>query len=172
MKKALTNYRIWLFLQAVALLIGNIVGWTTISREVQIFCDQQSGGWGALLTFSGTTTTNPLITPCFWGSVIFIITLAWTLSIIFEKQKKEIATNQKRLVYVLGGGTAFALLNNIPIFYKYFTRPSPATGQVSCSADVVSNPLLTSCFLGFIAFLAAFICSMLAKKYLENNVKA
>lgn len=146
-----------------------MVGWSTIVREVDTFCDQQGGGLGSLLTFSGTATTNPLITPCFWGSIVFLITLAWTLTLILEKDKSKITASQKKLVYVLGGSTLFAFVNNIPIFYNFMTKPKGS--GLSCSADIVSNPFLTSCFYGFASFLAALICGFMAMKLLTKHYK-
>lgn len=170
MLNKLKNYQFWLYLQALALLAGNVIGWSTISKEVNTFCDEAGGGFGSLLTFSGTVTTNPLLTPCFWGSIVFLITLAWTLTLILEKNKDKILKSHKKLVYLLGGGTVFALVNNIPVFYNYYTKPPGST--VSCSADRVLNPFATSCFLGLAAFFAAFICSLLALHFLKNKKTA
>lgn len=149
-------------MQALALLAGNAVGWTAIASEVDVFCAQQGSGYVSLLTFTGTVTTNPLMTPCFWGSIVFVITFAWTLSLLLEKNKSKIHASQKKLVYLLGGGTVFALLNNVPVFYNFFTKPK-STG-LSCSANAINNPFLTSCFLGLCAFAIAFIFGLLALK--------
>jgi len=154
--------KIFLTLQAVALAVGNYVGWSTIVKEVDIYCDQNGGGFWNLTDFSGGLTGNPLVSACFWGSVVFLIALAWTLSLLFEKSTKKLQVNIKRLWWLLLGGTLFALANNIPVIYKFYTRP---VGSVSsCSAEAVTNPFLTSCFMGFGAFLAAFIFVIFAKR--------
>lgn len=163
MKKSLVNNpSLWLYAQLLALMAGNYIGWSTIFKEVRSYCKSESNGFGALLSFSGTTEKNPLLTPCFWGSIAFLISFAWTLSIIAEKNQSNKQTSHKKLVILLAGGTLFALVNNLPIFYKYLTQP---TGVVlSCSVDKITNPWLTSCFLGFSAFALAFMASFIAQK--------
>lgn len=148
------HYRIWLYLQATSLLAGNIVGWSTISKEVNTFCGQEGSGYWSLLTFRGTLTTNPLVTPCFWRSIVFVITLIWTINLILEKNTNKTVRSLNRLVYLLGGGTLFAFVNNLPVFYTFYTKSTAST--LSCSADKVINPFTTSCFFGFIAFFAGF----------------
>jgi hypothetical protein len=161
--------KVFLILQAVALAAGNYVGWSTIIREVDIYCSQTGRGLWGLTDFSGGLTSNPLISPCFWGSIVFLIALAWTLSLLLEKKTKQLQINIHRLWWLLLGGTIFALANNVPVIYKFYTRP---TGSFkSCSADAVTNPFFTSCFLGFSAFLAAFVFVIFAKR-LVNKLKA
>lgn len=162
--------RLFLVLQAAALLGGNIVGWTTISKEVDRFCGAQGGGFWQLTAFTGTAIKNPLLTPCFWGSVVFLISLAWTISLLMEKDTARLARQLNMLWWLLAAGVLFALANNILPIYRHYTRP--AGGLISCSGNLVTNPYLTSCFLGFSAFLLAFIFASLAKTSSQNPEKS
>lgn len=156
-----------LTLQALVLVVGNYVGWSTIFREVNDYCDQLGRGYGALLDFSGGVVTNPLLTPCFWGSIVFVVALAWTVRILLLRDTTRQHGSLARLWWLLLGGTLFALLNNLPVVYQFYTKP--AGGIVSCSAGVVTNPFITSCFLGFAAFLLAFLTATVAKKLIASR---
>ena len=164
-KNKMTTLLLWL--QAAALLAGNYVGWTTIFKEARAYCDQFDGSLWRLTDFSGTVTGNPLLTPCFWGSIVFVISLVWTLWILFAKSSEAVRTGVSRLWWLLLVGVIFAAANNVPIFYNFYTRPRGSF--VSCSADLVTNPYLTSCFLGFSAFLAAFVFATMTRHYLSRQ---
>lgn len=151
-------------LQALILIAGNYVGWSTIFREVNDYCDQLGRGYWALLDFGGTVVANPLLSPCFWGSIVFVIALGWTIRLLLQKDAGRRYRSLSHLWWLLLGGTAFALLNNIPVMYQFYTKP--AGSVVSCSAGVVTNPFLTSCFLGFAAFLLALAAATLARRLL------
>ncbi len=155
--------KLFLILQTAALLAGNYVGWVTIIKETNVYCGQHGGNLWSLTNFSGDITGNPLISPCFWGSVVFLIALVWTLYILTEKNKKRAISQLRNIWWLLLGGTIFALVNNIPIIYKFYNQPIGSVA--SCSAGIVTNPYLTSCFLGFSAFLLAFVFATLAKKF-------
>jgi hypothetical protein len=150
-----------LTLQALALAAGNYVGWTTIAKEVTVYCGQFDGSLWRLTDFSGTVNGNPLMSACFWGSIVFAIALGWTIWALCARNREKLVLHASRLWWLLLGGTLFALVNNIPIFYDFYTKP--AGGTIGCSAGIVSNPFFTSCFLGFSAFLAAFIFASFAR---------
>lgn len=155
------NTKFWLGLQVVALAAGNFVGWTTISREVDTFCAAQGSGLWGLTDFSGTAVRNPVASACFWGSIVFALSFAWTVWVLLSGVE-AVRANVRRLWWVLLGGTIFALANNVPIFYRFYTQPKG--GVVSaCTTTSITNPFATSCFLGFSAFAAAFLFASLAK---------
>lgn len=160
---------IFLSLQAVTLAAGNYVGWTTIFSEVNTYCDQRGGSLWALTDFGGNLTTNPLLSACFWGSIVFVIAFAWTVSLLLEKDTQKVTSQLKKLWWLLLAGTIFALANNIPVLYNFYTKPVGSFG--SCSANVVTNPYLTSCFLGFSAFLLAFVFATFAKRMKSSKAE-
>ena len=118
-KKLLHSTTFWLSLQALALVWGNFVGWTTIFRDVQIFCTNEAKGLEALLSFTGNVTTNPLLTPCFWGTLSFTLSLAWTIRLLLTKNEEKRRNEYKKLLILLIASTLFALVNNIPLFYRF-----------------------------------------------------
>lgn len=150
----------FVFLQMLALLAGNYVGWSTIFKEVDTYCDMKGGGLNTLFDFSGTVTSNPLLSACFWGSMVFVIALGWTIGILLEKDTEKARKNLLRLWWLLLAGTIFAAANNVPIFYNFYTKPDAIT---ACSGGIITNPFATSCFLGFSAFFTAFVFATLAK---------
>ena len=84
------------------------------------------------------------------------------ISALDSKNVKKVYAQLNKLWWLLLGGTIFALVNNIPIIYKFYTRPIGSFA--SCSAGTVTNPYVTSCFLGFSAFFLALIFATLIKR--------
>jgi hypothetical protein len=160
--------RYLLVLQALALLGGSIVGWVTIIREVDYFCEVQGTGLSGLTSFSGTLTTNPIATPCFWGSIFFLIALGWTIYLLFVSDSQKTLWHQTRLVWLLVGSTLFAAANNVYTFYKYYSNNS-GTDHFGCPANKIENPFMTACFAGGVAFLLALIFGYLYLKRLRSK---
>lgn len=126
---------------------------------MQIFCTNEAKGLDALLSFNGTVTTNPLLTPCFWGTLSFTFCLAWTIRLLFLKDEAKRTAEHKRLFYVLVGSTLFALINNVPLFYRFYTTPKGTA--TSCSpGKLLTNPFATSCFYGLSAFTLATLSGL------------
>jgi hypothetical protein len=163
----LKNYKLWLGLQALALGWGNYVGWSTIYRDVQVFCTNEAKGLDALLSFNGTVTTNPLTTPCFWGTLAFAVALIWTVRLLFMKDLKKVKHEYKKLFILLVVGTIFALVNNVPLFYKFYTTPKGTA--TSCSpGKLLTNPFITSCFFGLSAFSLSVLSGLGVRKTLRE----
>lgn len=167
LKKILKDVRFWLSLQLFFLVWGNYVGWSTIYSDIQFFCLNEAKGLDALLSFSGTVTTNPLLSPCFWGTLSFTFSLLWTARLLILKDEKQRAKEYKTLLYVLAGSTMFALINNIPLFYRFYTTPKGTA--TSCSpGKLLTNPFATSCFYGLSAFAGATLSALLCKLTLKK----
>lgn len=162
-KKLIHSVRFWLSIQALALLWGNFVGWSTIFKDVQIFCTNEAKGLEALLSFTGNVTTNPLLTPCFWGTLSFTFSLLWTVRLLMMKDEQKLLNEYKKLLILLVASTLFALVNNVPLFYKFYTTPKGTA--TSCSpGKLLTNPFLTSCFFGLSAFALATLAALGSKK--------
>ncbi|MBP9738330.1 hypothetical protein KBD20_01440 [Candidatus Saccharibacteria bacterium] len=162
--------RLWLVVQAVALSWGNFVGWSTIYRDVQVYCLNEAKGLDALLSFSGSVTTNPLLSPCFWGTLSFTACLLWTLRLLLMKDTQKRAREHKHLLTLLMASTAFAAVNNVPLFYRFYTTPRGTAA--SCSVGkLMTNPFATSCFYGFSAFLLATLSGLGLQKYAVTSKK-
>lgn len=154
--KLVKNYRFWLAMTAVALIAGNVIGWFTVVSEITDYCKQLGGIW-ALTDFSGNIVENPLLTPCFYGSIAFLIALVWNIYLLRSKDDTKIAKHFRWFITLLVAGTVFAAVNNVPIFQQFYSNPENA---ISCSGKKVTNPYLTSCFLGFSGFFSAMIFSI------------
>lgn len=159
--------RFWLGLQALALAWGNFVGWSTIYRDVQIFCTNEAQGLNSLLSFNGNVTTNPIATPCFWGTLSFTICLVWTIRLIVLKDEAKRSSEFNKLFILLIASTVFALVNNIPLFYRFYTTPRGTA--TSCSpGKLMSSPFLTSCFFGLSAFTLATLSALGVRKTIKS----
>lgn len=154
--KFFKKYKFWLSLTAIALIAGNIIGWFTVVSEITDYCKQLGGIW-ALTDFSGNIVENPLLTPCFYGSIAFLVALGWNVYLLRSKDNEKIAKHFRWFITLLVAGTVFAAVNNVPIFQQFYNNPENA---ISCSGKKVTNPYLTSCFLGLSSFTAAALLSI------------
>ncbi len=167
-KSLVYHYKFWLVLQLLCLVIGCYVGWGTILRDVQFYCLNEAKGLDALLTFSGTVTKNPLLTPCFWGTISFTFCAGWTVRLLVLKDELRRKQEQRKLMYLLIGSTLFALFNNMPLFYRFYTTPKGTA--TSCSpGKLMTSPFRTSCFYGFSAFFAATVCAWMGRHFAKNR---
>lgn len=139
-KDKFKKVKMFLYLQAAALLIGNIVGWTTVFAEVNQYC-------------GGNSLVNPLTSPCLYGSIAFLVALTWTIFVVFKKDYTKVVSHERKLWLLLLAGTIFALVNNIPIIYNFYTQPS----SMGCSGNIITNPYTTGCFMGLVCYFAAFV---------------
>lgn len=155
--------RFWLSVQLLALLWGNYVGWSTIISDINYYCLNEAKGLEALLSFSGTVTTNPLLSPCFWGTLVFGAATIWTVRLLILKDDTKRAREYRQLLLLLVAGTLFAAINNVPLFYRFYTTPKGTAA--SCSVGkLLTNPFMTSCFYGFSAFAGATIAALIGSR--------
>ena len=77
--RAKKQQRLWLIL-----LAGMAFGWINFGFSLVKF---YMAPVGEQVTCSGVPTDNPFLTPCFWGSVIYLI--AFLLSWVIMKRDKE-----------------------------------------------------------------------------------
>ena len=142
--------------QVGILTIGTVFSWTTLVFDYRRFF--ASGG--SVFELSGCVVTNPVITPCFYGALAFLIALLSAL-VIFRSNPTAVLKNQRRLQFLLIAGTAFAWGNFAYEAYR-FIQSKPTSSEFGCPAgDLVVNPLMTPCFYGALIFLATLIVSLL-----------
>ena len=70
--------RLLLRLQVAVLAIGTAFAWFTLAGDYRRFF---SAG-GRVFEWSGCVVTNPLLTPCFYGALIFLTAFAISLLIL------------------------------------------------------------------------------------------
>ena len=161
--------KFWLYAQALFLTIGSGVGWYSVINEVQDFCAQQGEGLSSLLSFTGTYTTNPLLQPCFWGSIAFVAGLVWTLAMLAGKVTNiSVGLRRTRLFFV--GATLFAAANNYLPIYRFVTDSAGDSG-FGCSAAGHGNPFLSACFFGLLSFALALLANTVAIHYRQQLAK-
>ena len=115
---------------------------------------------GHVLEISGCAVANPVITPCFYGSLAFLATFAWAFTIL-RSAPEAVLKRQRGLQLLLGAGTIFAWGNFSYEVYR-FLQPQPAASAFSCPAgELPVNPLMTPCFYGALIFLTALVVSVL-----------
>lgn len=72
-----------LFTQFFILMAGTIFAWSNFTIEMIDFLNQRACTLGC----SAGTLTNPFLTPCFYGAMVF--TLSFILSTIILKKEKK-----------------------------------------------------------------------------------
>lgn len=148
--------RTLLKLQVAVLAIGTGFSWITLVFDYHRFF--ASGGH--ILDISGCVVTNPVITPCFYGALAFLVAFVWAFA-IFRSTPDAVLKRQRGLQFLLAAGTVFAWGNFSYEVYRFMQSKS-ATSAFSCPAGIVGvNPLMTPCFYGALIFLTALVVSVL-----------
>jgi hypothetical protein len=147
--------RTFLKVQVAVLAIGTGFSWITLIFDYRRFF--ASGGH--VLQFSGCVVTNPIITPCFYGALAFLVAFVSALMILRSTSAMALK-RQRGLQLLLAAGTIFAWGNFFYEVYR-FMQPKPAASAFSCPAgEVAINPLMTPCFYGALIFLTALVVSV------------
>lgn len=134
-----------LYLQTMILAGGVVFSWSRVVIQISGF------------NSSYETSTNPLVTACFYGALAFIAALIWS-GIILQYESMDIK-KEKYLRNFLLLGTLFALTiwgSELLTYYKIINIPLSA---LSCAPD--TNPFLTPCFGGLLFFLGAFLTALI-----------
>lgn len=158
----------YIAVQTLVLLVGSIIGWREVISEINYFCNSNGFGLGGLTSFSGTITTNPALTPCFWGSIAFVIATIWSGYILFQKSETKQIAQMKKIFWLLLGASIFALANTGYTFYKYYSG-NEGSPNFGCPAERIVNPFTTACFMGATAFTIALVTNLLYKRSLKKN---
>ena len=132
------------------LAIGNLIAWSTITLGFIRFYRVE----GTFLKFTNCVFPNPLITPCFFGAIAFLIALVWAVSLLSVPMPSAIQ-GYTRLWRFLLAATIFGWSNVAYEFWKW--NQSPSGLLISCSAQSVSSPFQSSCLYGSAMFLAAWL---------------
>jgi hypothetical protein len=150
-----------LTLQSVLLSAGTVVAWNAVYVDFSLFYQT----YGTIFKITHCTTPNPIITPCFYGAIAFLVALVWSLRMV-NKMGVDLFQNQKRLVYLLIASTLFGWANFAHMLYGYYTATPSA---FSCVVAPGTNPLHTPCFFGSVFFLASLITAVIALVQLKKQ---
>lgn len=151
------------FLQAIILIGGSVFAWVTVFGDFIRFFSSDNK---LLMPLYGNNP-NPLTTPCFYGAIMFLIALIWSMLILFAANTSKNIQSQKHLMWLLVSGTIFAWGNFAYQMYKYYT---PHIGPyIGCSGIPLKHPIYTPCFIGATFYLMAFIISLLLLKVMKRD---
>ena len=137
-----------LFIQSSLLLFGTFFAWYTVTNDY--------------LRFVNENGVNPLLTPCFYGAIGFLLFYLYSLYIYFAAENKR-RRHQKILMILLIGGTLFGWGNFTIELCSFYIFKNPT----SCSGATTISPFLTACFYGSVIYLASLIASILAFRNLK-----
>src|SRR3989338_755876 len=137
------------YLQSIILAGGVFFSWFALSNQFAIFWHE----YGTFFRFSDCVIPNPLITPCFYGSLAFLGAFVWSLLLIGKHNE----ASQKWLRNFLLFGVFFALFVLGYETLQYYKMLSLSVPQVSCAPGV--PPFQTPCFIGLLFFVAGVFAS-------------
>jgi hypothetical protein len=142
-------------LQLAVLAVGAVFSWFTLVIDYRKFF----AAGGRVLEMSGCAVANPLVTPCFYGALAFLVAFVWAV-VNLRTAPRALTRRQRGLHWLLVAGTVFAWSNFAYEVYR-FSQPGAAVSAYSCPKDeAVVHPLLTPCFYGALIYLAAFTVSL------------
>jgi len=111
--------------------------------------------YGDLFRIYNCEIPNPVTTPCFYGSIAFVV------SLILAIRKKL-----KELFYLLVFGTIFAWTNFFYEVYKFYSTTGVKT---SCSGVPTDSVFMTPCFFGSLIYLLALVTILFMRYYKKNS---
>ncbi len=148
MLKKLYLAQIWL------LIAGAIFAWYTVVTDFIRFYDLE----GTIFKVKDCTVPNPVVTPCFYGAIAFIVALVWSVKIYKLAEEKRLSA-EKKLRWLLVACVLFAWGNMVYTFTKFYQAGfNPTAG---CSGVVTTSPFLTPCFFGLVFFILSLALSIL-----------
>jgi hypothetical protein len=117
------------------------------------------GSEGTLLRFSNIGVTNPLITPCFWGAIAFLIGLAWAGSLYSTIARGGPLGGYRTLAWFLVACVLFGWSN---VGYEMWKLNQSETGSIiGCMAEPMTSIFQSSCLYGSVMFLASLVAAHL-----------
>ncbi|MFA5131935.1 MAG: hypothetical protein WC444_01255 [Candidatus Paceibacterota bacterium] len=143
-----------LLAQTIVLLLGTLFAWSKLLEQISTFQLR----YGTLFRFRDCTLPNPFTTPCLYGSIAFLVALAWSYYLFLKPNEKQERLLRNFLIFCVAfAGTVFAY--ELIDYYKVFD-----TGGIikSCSPGTV--PFKTPCFYGLIFFTLACSVSFVITK--------
>ncbi len=153
-------------LQIGVLAGGSLFAWYTVFNDF----GRYFAASGKIFDFSGSCRfPNPLMTPCFYGAIAFLICLGWAINNFYADSFGY--KNQKNLNYLIIACNLFAWGNFSNSLYKFYR---PRTGIFyNCSGLPATNPFSAPCFYGASVYLFSLIISLIIlqslKKFQENK---
>jgi len=142
-------------LQVALLGAGTAFSWVTLVADYRRFF----AAGGRVFELSGCVVQNPLLTPCFYGALAFLIAFAWSVAIL--RSSPQVARARERgLVWLLAAGTVFAWGNFAYEVLRFFSAQKTSSSFSCPPGEGLVHPLLAPCFYGALIFLAALVTAI------------
>ena len=138
------------FLLTVGVLFAGYNVFLVIEKYISI-----DGLWTVFKMPNGLV--NPLLTPCFWGFVVFLITFVWSIILRINYNK----ASQYKLIWLIALGAVFAWGN---YGYELGRLYHNQVCNLGCAPGYFGIPQFTSCVVGAIIFTFALITAVKLRK--------
>jgi hypothetical protein len=133
--------------------LGVVSAWSALVVQFRTFL----AAYGTLFHVSTTVASNPLLTPCLYGSLAFLGAFAWAIYLyVYPNERSDVWLNRLLLFGVVFA--AVVVLYDCADYFHLFRFGVPLV----CTPGV--NPLYTPCFRGLIFFAAAFATGFWIRK--------
>jgi hypothetical protein len=100
---------------------------------------------------------NPLLTPCFWGLVVFLLALIWTVTLRMNYSK----ASQYKLIWLIAAGAIFAWGN---YGYELARIYGGKVCNLGCTAGYFGMPWFVSCLVGAAIFTLTLITALALRR--------
>jgi len=148
------SLRKWYLVQTIVILAGTVFAWYTVVTDFLRFYHYE----GTLFKVRDCVVPNPVVTPCFYGALAFILALALSIQVLRKEENRT--TIQRYLTWLLGAGTLFAAGNFTLTMVRYIQSNATGESFIACSGIPAATPLTTPCFFGLIFYAAAFMVAL------------
>lgn len=157
------NTKTFFYVQGAAILGGTVFAWYSVTVDFLRFYATE----GTIWKIFDCVYPNPVVTPCFWGAVLFGVLL---FLVIRLRRGEDLLKRQRRIMMLLVAGTIFAWANFSVSSWSFFLAPK---GEgTSCSGVPVDSPIGTPCFYGAIFFTASLVAGLLYFRALKKGLPA
>ncbi len=137
------------YTRAFILALGVGSSWSALIVQFTNFY----GAYGTLWHASTAIATNPLLTPCLYGSLAFLAAFVWSCILFIRPNPRgDIWLNRLLLFGVVFAAVVVAY--DCADYLHLFNVGIP----IVCTPNV--NPLYTPCFRGLIFFAAAYAAGL------------
>jgi hypothetical protein len=144
------------------LIVGSGIAWGTVILAFKRFYEYE----GTLFKIQDCVFPNPVMTPCFYGAVAFLVALIWAIKLYRKLASGEELVSYRGLMRLLFAATIFGAVNVAYEIYLFSVSPKGITG---CGASIITSPWQSSCTYGSIVFLLSLIVTVMIMKRLKQK---
>lgn len=150
-------------LLVLLLISGTLFAWTNVLIEFRRFYELNN----SYFKLRDCISTNPILTPCFWGSISFVFSTFWSMHILRLEKPENKLKHIKNLFLLLVGSVIFAWS---VFLYEVYQFINSDTGFIQTCSGTVDSPLKSSCLYGAIIFTLSLLVAYKFKKLLGEKI--